>query len=242
MMSEANSRLSSKLWLKERLHSQLSISRLKTAVSINSAVHREVLFQWLFDVCYDFKTTLKTPYLACSLIERFLAVKTIPSYEIFELLGIVCISISAKYVESLDFSAGDLEMILNKRYSESILRETEKFVLIQLEWKLEYFSVFDVIQEIVPLDQENREKVVFNAASFAMLLISDQDCLKDTEEVIALSALDFSLNYFKTDKTFLQFFEDLTDDKERIFTLTSLLKKKVEEMRKLKLNPITSLK
>jgi hypothetical protein len=230
-MSEANLISESKSWLKDRLSSQSCQYPLKYVSPIMTAFHREILFKWVFDLCYDLNTSLKTPYLSCHLIDKFLTLKPVPSYEILELVSLVCVSISLKYVESSNIQTSQLENYLNNKFSSVIFTETERYVLGQLNWRLECMTVYDIIEEIVPAGMGNREKIVFTAASFGILLISDQRCMDLGIETIALAVLQKTLNYFKVESNLLHLFEDLVNAKEKICELVSVLNLKIENIK-----------
>ena len=229
-MSEINLISESKSWLKSRLNAQSSLHPLKFISGIMTPFHREILFKWVFDLCYDLNTSLKTPYLACHLIDKFLTIKPVPSYEILELVGLVCLSISIKYVESLNIETSRLENYLNNKFSAVIFTETERYVLAQLNWKLECLTVYDLIEEILPLGIENRKKIVFTAGSFGILLISDQRWMDLGIEAVALAVLVKTLNYFKVESNFINSFEDLVEGKEKICDLVTALNGKIEDI------------
>lgn len=229
-MSEIHLIPESESWLKSRLTCQSLHHPLKFISTIMTPFHREILFKWVFDLCYDLNTSLKTPYLACHLIDKFLTIKPVPSYEILELVALVCISISIKYVESLNIETSRLENYLNNKFSAVIFTETERYVLTQLNWKLECITVYDIIEEIVPIEIDNRKKIVFTAASFGILLISDMACMDLGIEAIALAVLVKTLNYFKVESDFVGSFEDLVQEKEKIYQLVEVLKRKIEDI------------
>ena len=59
---------------------------------------RAILVDWLIDVHTKFELSLETLYLTINIIDRFLAVKTVPRREL-QLVGISAMLMASKYEE-----------------------------------------------------------------------------------------------------------------------------------------------
>ncbi|VFQ71369.1 unnamed protein product [Cuscuta campestris] len=96
---------------------------------------RSILVDWLIDVHKKFQLTPETLYLTVNLIDRFLAVRTVPRREL-QLVGIGSMLIACKYEEIWAPEVADFIEISDQAYGRDQILAMEKTILGFLEWYL----------------------------------------------------------------------------------------------------------
>ncbi|XP_028225160.1 G2/mitotic-specific cyclin S13-6 isoform X1 [Glycine soja] len=129
---------------------------------------RAILVDWLIDVHTKFELSLETLYLTINIIDRFLAVKTVPRREL-QLVGISAMLMASKYEEIWPPEVNDFVCLSDRAYTHEHILTMEKTILNKLEWTLTVPTplVFLVrfIKASVP-DQEVNVVVLDNMAHF----------------------------------------------------------------------------
>ncbi|KAG4927752.1 hypothetical protein JHK82_053446 [Glycine max] len=96
---------------------------------------RAILVDWLIDVHTKFELSLETLYLTINIIDRFLAVKTVPRREL-QLVGISAMLMASKYEEIWPPEVNDFVCLSDRAYTHEQILAMEKTILNKLEWTL----------------------------------------------------------------------------------------------------------
>lgn len=97
--------------------------------------HRTLVVDWMAEVCVKFKLTSETLFMAVQLLDRYLALKTVPR-DTIQLVGIATMMIGAKYEEIHTPHISDWVWISADTYSVEDALKMEKVVLLALEFNL----------------------------------------------------------------------------------------------------------
>lgn len=127
---------------------------------INSKM-RAILVDWLIEVHKKFELMPECLYLTVNIVDRFLAVKTVPRREL-QLLGISSMLIACKYEEIWAPEVSDFIAISDNAYVREQVLLMEKAILGKLEWYLTvptpYVFLIRYIKASVPADKEVKEQ------------------------------------------------------------------------------------
>ncbi|KAL2320621.1 hypothetical protein Fmac_029590 [Flemingia macrophylla] len=96
---------------------------------------RAILVDWLIDVHTKFELSIETLYLTINIIDRFLAIKTVPRKEL-QLLGISAMLLASKYEEIYPPEVNDFVCLSDRTYTHDRILIMEKRILHKLEWTL----------------------------------------------------------------------------------------------------------
>ncbi|KAF3442168.1 hypothetical protein FNV43_RR16084 [Rhamnella rubrinervis] len=131
---------------------------------------RAILVDWLVDVHRKFELSPETFYLTINIIDRFLAVKTVPRREL-QLVGISAMLMASKYEEIWAPEVNDFVCLSDRAYTHHQILVMEKTILGKLEWTLTvptpYVFLVRFIKASIP-DQQ-MENVVYFLAELGMM-------------------------------------------------------------------------
>lgn len=96
---------------------------------------RTILLDWLFEVTVRFRLQTETLYRAVALLDRFLATGPLHRSK-FQLTGLVCLMIAAKYEEIYPPEVRDYAWIADRAYSCEQYVEFEAKVLAALDFRI----------------------------------------------------------------------------------------------------------
>lgn len=107
---------------------------------LNEAM-RKILVDWLVDVHRKFKLRPETLFMTINLMDRYLEM----TYESiskskYQLFGITCLFIAAKFEEIYPPSLGDFVYVCADTYTADQILEIESFILNRLGFNLVYSS------------------------------------------------------------------------------------------------------
>lgn len=107
---------------------------------LNEAM-RKILVDWLVDVHRKFKLRQETLFIAVNLIDRYLEATTesVPKSK-FQLFGITCLFIAAKYEEIYPPGLGDFVYVCADTYTTDQILEMEGLILNKLNFNIVYSS------------------------------------------------------------------------------------------------------
>ncbi|KAI4348577.1 hypothetical protein L6164_009286 [Bauhinia variegata] len=124
---------------------------------------RAILVDWLVDVHSKFDLSLEALYLTINIIDRFLAIKTLPRREL-QLVGISAMLMASKYEEIWPPEVNDFVCLSDRAYTHEQILVMEKIILGNLEWTLTvptpYVFLVRFIKASIP-DQELENMVHF---------------------------------------------------------------------------------
>lgn len=102
---------------------------------------RKILVVWLVDVHRKFKLRPQTLFMAINIIDRYLELTTDSiSKSKYQLFGITCLFIAAKYEEIYPPGLGDFVYVCADTYSAYQILEMEGVILNRLHFNLVYTS------------------------------------------------------------------------------------------------------
>ncbi|CAI9106045.1 OLC1v1005102C2 [Oldenlandia corymbosa var. corymbosa] len=127
---------------------------------------RAILVDWLIEVHRKFELMPESLYLTVNIMDRFLAMKTVPRSEL-QLVGMGSMLVACKYEEIWAPEVNDFIAISNNAYVRNHLLVMEKSILGKLEWNLTiptpYVFLVRYIKASLPYDSELENMVFFFA-------------------------------------------------------------------------------
>lgn len=139
---------------------------------------RRILVNWLIDVHLNFKLLPETLFIAINLLDRFTQQQQIERKN-YQLVGITCLLIAAKYEEIYPPLIGHFRHITDDAYSIQQIKETELQILTKLD-----FDVF------VPSSLSFLER-------FGKLAGLNQKCFSLSFYFLELSMIEHSMSSYK---------------------------------------------
>ncbi|KAL5546725.1 hypothetical protein UlMin_006412 [Ulmus minor] len=131
---------------------------------------RAILIDWLTEVHTRFELSSETFYLTINIIDRFLAVKTVPRKEL-QLVGVSAMLMASKYEEIWAPEVSEFVRLSDGVYSHKQVLVMEKIILGKLEWTLTvptpYMFLVRFIKASIP-DQQ-MENLVYFLAELGMM-------------------------------------------------------------------------
>ncbi|KAL3533492.1 hypothetical protein ACH5RR_007013 [Cinchona calisaya] len=131
---------------------------------------RAILIDWLTEVHHKFELNPETLYLTINIIDRYLAVKTIPREEL-QLLGMSAMLVASKYEEIWAPEVNDFVCMSDRAYTHKQVLHMEKRILGGLEWYLTvptpYVFLVRFIKASIP--DSSMENMVYFLAELGMM-------------------------------------------------------------------------
>lgn len=107
---------------------------------------RKILVDWLVDVHRKFKLRHETLFMAVNLIDRYMDTSIEPLQKNrFQLFGVTCLFIAAKYEEIYPPSLSDFVYVCADTYTSEMVLEMEGAILNQLGFNLVYSSCLQIL-------------------------------------------------------------------------------------------------
>lgn len=141
---------------------------LKHQEKVNKRM-RYIIFNWLLESSHKFKFKPRTIFMAGNVMDRYLSIRQI-SKEKFQLIGVTCLFIAAKYEEIRPPTAHHMGFLLDEMHNSSDILKTEAEILTSLDFSLHtslpidmaevLFKVFGVKDEVI-LDLIHQVLVIF---------------------------------------------------------------------------------
>ncbi|KAG9454854.1 hypothetical protein H6P81_007758 [Aristolochia fimbriata] len=134
---------------------------------------RAILADWLIEVHKKFELMPETLYLTLHVLDRYLAVKTVPRREL-QLVGIGAMLIACKYEEIWAPEVNDFVCISDQAYSREQILCMEKLMLNKLEWSLTYPTPYMFLVRFIKAAASDKEMehMVFFYAELALMQYS----------------------------------------------------------------------
>jgi cyclin B len=108
--------------------------------SLNEAM-RKILIDWLVDVHRKFKLRPTTLFMAVNIVDRFMELTSDFIHKSkYQLFGITCLFIAAKYEEIYPPGLGDFVYVCADTYNAHNILDMEGIILNTLEFNLVYSS------------------------------------------------------------------------------------------------------
>eukprot|EP00005_Dracoamoeba_jomungandri_P007353 CAMPEP_0174265720 /NCGR_PEP_ID=MMETSP0439-20130205/27624_1 /TAXON_ID=0 /ORGANISM="Stereomyxa ramosa, Strain Chinc5" /LENGTH=271 /DNA_ID=CAMNT_0015352319 /DNA_START=770 /DNA_END=1583 /DNA_ORIENTATION=+ len=102
----------------------------------NHLPNAAILFDWMIEVCEEFKWVRETTHLALNFVDRFLSENPNILVKKLQLVGITALFIAAKLEEDNTIKTKYLIDITESAYKKKELHTMEKLMLDSLDWKL----------------------------------------------------------------------------------------------------------
>lgn len=107
---------------------------------------RRILVDWLVDVHRKFKLRQETLFMAINMADRYLQATTESVSKCrYQLFGITCLFIAAKYEEIYPPALGEFVYVCADSFSEKMILEIESLILNRLEFNLVYSSSLQLL-------------------------------------------------------------------------------------------------
>lgn len=117
-----------------------SLQRMQPSITPNM---RAILFDWIFEVTSELCMKRESAYYAMSYVDRLLSAVENIKKENFQLVGLTALYIAAKIEEIYPAKIGDFARAADNGYSAKTIRQTEKFMLKSLNWRITGPTVYN---------------------------------------------------------------------------------------------------
>ncbi|OIV92541.1 hypothetical protein TanjilG_02304 [Lupinus angustifolius] len=117
---------------------------------------RAILVDWLIDVHTKFDLSPETLYLTINIVDRFLAVKTVPRREL-QLVGVSAMLMASKYEEIWPPEVNDFVCLTDRAYTHEQILVMEKIILGKLEWTLTVPTPFVFLTRFIKASVPDQE-------------------------------------------------------------------------------------
>ena len=117
------------------------LSKLQPNITANM---RAVLFDWIFEVSSELCMKRETTYYAMSYVDRLLSVVENIKKENYQLVGLSALYLASKIEEIYPCKIGDFARAADNGYSVKTIRQTEKFMLKSLNWRVTGPTVYSM--------------------------------------------------------------------------------------------------
>jgi cyclin B len=148
---------------------------------------RSILVDWLVEVHLKFKLGNETLFLTVSLLDRYLAVRSVKRSKL-QLTGVTCMLIAAKFEEIYAPEVRDFVNITDKAYSRNEILDMEVAILQALKFRIQTVSSFFFLQRFLQVMRYSKTHR-FLAQYILELTIVDYRMLKYTQSHLAASAV-----------------------------------------------------
>ncbi|XP_068663629.1 G2/mitotic-specific cyclin S13-7-like isoform X2 [Aristolochia californica] len=148
---------------------------------------RAILADWLIEVHKKFELMPETLYLTLHILDRYLAVKTVPRREL-QLVGIGAMLIACKYEEIWAPEINDFVCISDRAYNREQILCMEKSMLNKLEWSLTFPTPYMFLVRFIKAAASDKE-LEHMAFFFAELALIQYSIIMYCPSMIAASAV-----------------------------------------------------
>lgn len=158
----------------------------------------EKLVKWVVELCQELKTCMHTTQLTLTILNIFLSkVKTPKS--VLQLVGVVCILITAKYEEGITYTLEHAYNHAAKLYQKKDIITAELYCLEKLEWKLYYPTSAELIRQLVYITGVDYDfsRIITRADDHSMICYTDYELSLFSPLSIAIISTILALEQFR---------------------------------------------
>lgn len=148
---------------------------------------RGMLVDWLIETHNKFRLLPETLFLAVNIIDRFLSARPVATVK-FQLVGITCLFIAAKYEETIAPSIKNLIYMSDNGYTIEDAIMAERYVLESIDYKLCYPNPMNFLRRISKADNFDTDTRSI-AKYFMEISLVDHRFIAFTPSLIAASSL-----------------------------------------------------
>jgi len=178
----------------EESRGPLNPEYMETQPEVNPRM-RGVLIDWLVEVHMKYKLKAETLFLAISILDRFLARKTVAKKKL-QLIGVVSTLIASKYEEIYPPKISDLVYICDRAYSKDEILEMEIVVLNVLEFQLRVPTAMQFLDRFAKVNGSTEQQRQL-AQYLAELTLPETKMLRFTPSHLAAAAIYLSNKLLK---------------------------------------------
>ncbi|KAF3932896.1 Cyclin-B2-1 [Dactylella cylindrospora] len=113
---------------------------------------RCTLIDWLVQVHERFRQLPETLFLAVNIVDRFLSIKAIPVNHL-QLVGIVSLSIAAKFEETYPPTVDSLIYMVDGAYTSEEIHSAESYILKALNWEISAPGPYNFLRRLSKADE-----------------------------------------------------------------------------------------
>lgn len=158
----------------------------------------EKLVKWVVELCQELKTSTHTTQLTLTILSLFLSkVKTPKS--VLQLVGVVCILITAKFEEGISYTLDHAYNHSAKLYQKKDIITAELYCLEKLEWKLYYPTAAELIRQLVYITGVDYDfsRIISRADDHSMLCYTDYELSLFSPLSVAIISTVLALEQFR---------------------------------------------
>lgn len=178
----------------------------KNQLEINKRM-RGILINWLLEVHMKFNLKLRTMFLTCNILDRFLEFKHIPKKKL-QLVGIASFLIASKYEDIYPPEIDDFCYLCENIFTKNDIIECESEILSFLNFDLIFVSAFDVGEYFLKIYNDESENLRKMTCLILELFLFHSDSGRFDSFKLAAFAMNFAnliinFNEIKTFKNFI---------------------------------------
>ncbi|KAM6543534.1 hypothetical protein CsatB_007981 [Cannabis sativa] len=148
---------------------------------------RGVLIDWLVEVHYKFELMDETLYLMVNLIDRFLAVQSVPRRKL-QLVGVAALLLACKYEEVSVPVVEDLILISDKAYNRKEVLDMEKLMINTLQFNLSVPTPYVFMRRFLKAAQSDKKLELLSFFMIELCLV-EYPMLKFPPSLLAAAAI-----------------------------------------------------
>jgi len=161
---------------------------------------RSILFDWMMEVCCEYKLQRETCYTALNYVDRFLSKITITRNKL-QLVGATALFIASKFEEIYAPRVQDFVWVTDNTYTCDEFFEMEKLMLATLNWRLRPLTVHYFIKYYLHLFLQKFKNINYiNATPTTILEQFPKEIFFRCMEIIDLATLDYNVLKFLPSK------------------------------------------
>jgi len=159
---------------------------------------RATLVDWLVEVCLEFGFFPETLFLCISLVDRFLAKRIVVRSQ-FQLLGITCLHIAAKYEEVYARPIEHLIYVCDRLYSREDILKYELEILVALDFEITTYTSVHFLKKFLcsVSDFRDYKQLTHLSMYFAEITLSDTTFLNFFPSLTAAACMSLAFSTLK---------------------------------------------
>jgi hypothetical protein len=113
--------------------------------SINSTM-RCIIVNWIYETFLENETQKETIFLAIAILDKYISISTNIDRNNFQLVGITCVWVASKFIQTTWFTIENYLEFCNKRYAKSELELMEMEILTKLQWDINFTTSYHFLK------------------------------------------------------------------------------------------------
>lgn len=174
---------------------------------------REDILNYLFDLCYDLDFGSQISQAAAAIFDSFLNRKTVKDASVLKLVGLVCLMIASKQLETKGLTPSEVRSISKNCCKRTDILTLEQYIICTLEWNLNLLTAAEVVRSLLSSEESRLdvEMITKSADNYAALSYADVEMASRGPIAIAIGSVCCALNKLGYDDYSIDWLNSLRD-------------------------------